>query len=73
MATTNTTLPEELSSNTRNIRLYAEDDKALIELHKILKPLNRNMNIVDLIRESVKRGRKHVEEQWRPLTKEKKG
>lgn len=66
-------LPSELSSNTRSIRLYLEDDQALITLHGIARKMNRKIDIVDLIRDCVQAGRKSVEDKWGPLTKDKRG
>jgi hypothetical protein len=62
-------VPSELSSNTRSIRLYSIDDKALIELHRIAKTLNRKMDIVDLIRDCVQAGLPVVQKRWEPLTR----
>jgi len=73
MATdTKTTIPSELSSNTRAIRLYSVDDKELIWLHSAAKKLNRKMDIVDLIRDCIQAGLPIVKERWEPLTKERK-
>lgn len=76
MATTTknqpTTVPNELSANTRSIRLYSMDDKTLIELHKTAKDLNRKIDIVDLIRDAVQAGLPMVSAKWEPLVRKDK-
>lgn len=63
-------VPSELSSNTRSIRLYSLDDRALVELHRVARTLNRKIDIVDLIRDCVQAGISVVEKRWEPLTKD---
>jgi len=69
---TNSNLPSELSTNTRAIRLYADDDEKLISLHAIIKKLNRKIDIVDLIRDCIQEGLPAIEKRWEPMMKDKK-
>lgn len=68
----NPSIPSALSANTRSIRLYSDDDKELIELHKVAKTMNRKIDIVDLIRDCVQTGLPEVVAKWAPLLRDKK-
>jgi hypothetical protein len=68
----NTSIPPELSSNTRSIRLYSSDDRELITLHSAAKAMNRKIDIVDLIRDCVEAGLPSVAAKWGPLLRDKK-
>lgn len=65
----NETDEKVLSSSSRPIRLFKNDDDALKELHKAIKDFT-SINITDLIRDCVKVGRPIIEKRWAPIVAE---
>lgn len=66
---TTPTTPPKLS-NTRSLRLYADDEEEIVELCAVVKQLNRKMDIVDLIRDCVQAGLPVIKKRWEPLIHE---
>lgn len=62
-------LPAKLS-NTRCLRLYKDDDEEIALLCGTIKKLDRNMDIVTMIRDCVQAGLPVVRKRWEPLIKD---
>lgn len=66
MSTNNEPLPRTLSKITRGIRLYDDDDKALMLLQKKIFEVS-GLTITDLVRDSINAGRSVIERRWKPI------
>lgn len=63
------TSPEQVYALARNIRLYQEDDEALVHLRDHLTPgIRKTTPLVELVRQCVQAGRKTVEEKYQGMT-----
>jgi hypothetical protein len=61
--------PRILNHITRAIRLYKEDDLALMELKRKIESVS-GMNQSDLIRDCIQAGRPIIERRWKPIIAE---